>query len=317
MALIMSEIDLECEVDSNPEMPNKIVIDDIQSFILSSKKENDRNNKLRERIINNIINSSIPDEYYNDSRWYNLKEEVNYYIRELMKSKQIDTIIHINCLIMAGRNHNYDYKITINDHVFYVELKYNAQKLNDAPQFVSPMNPSQFMINLEQISFENHHHTYLSQLLEDTSITVPDIDEYNRDIHSTKPKCFIKAQDKYYRGCSKSSRYSGDKSDIDFYQKANKISKESIKEFIRKSELDHKKLTDYLLKTQLDKNYMLYKDGKLYLQKINPDDYTIVSCEKNKQMNGYIATSKTGIKIKILLRWKNGNGIAFPAFQIK
>jgi len=34
-------------------------------------------------------------------------------------------------------------------------------------------------------------------------------------------------------------------------------------------------------------------------------------------MNGYVATSKSGNKIKILLRWKNGNGIAFPAFQIK
>jgi hypothetical protein len=34
-------------------------------------------------------------------------------------------------------------------------------------------------------------------------------------------------------------------------------------------------------------------------------------------MNGYVATSESGSKIKILLRWKNGNGIAFPAFQIK
>jgi hypothetical protein len=98
---------------------------------------------------------------------------------------------------------------------------------------------------------------------------------------------------------------------------ANQISKESIKEFISKSHLDHNKLTDYLLKTQVDKNYMLYKDKKIYIQKINLDDYRIVSSVKNKQMNGYVATSKSGIKIKILLRWKNGNGIAFPAFQIK
>ena len=30
----------------------------------------------------------------------------------------------------------------------------------------------------------------------------------------------------------------------------------------------------------------------------------------------YIATTKTGLKLKILLRWKNCNGIAYPAFQI-
>ena len=301
------------------DMPEKrdILIDDIVSFNLSSKKENDRNNKLRERIINDIINSTIPNEFYNDERWYNLKQEIDYYIRGLMKSKNIDTIIQLTCVIMAGRKYNYDYIITINDEVFYVELKYNAQTINDAPQFVSPMNPSQFMINFDQISFEDHHHTYLSQIVEESSILVPPLDVYKNDIHSTKPKCFIEAQNKYYKGCSKSSQYSGEKCDIAFYKKANQISKESIKEFIKKSDLDNKKLTEYLLKTQVDKNYMLYKDAKLYLQKINLDDYIIVSSVKNKQMNGYVATSKSNIKIKILLRWKNGNGIAFPAFQIK
>jgi hypothetical protein len=296
---------------------NNILINDIDSFNLSTKKENDRNNKMRERIINDIINSKISDKFYHDERWYNLKREIDYYIDKLMKSKNIDTIIQVRCVIMAGRKYNYDYVITINDESFYVELKYNAQSVNDVPQFVSPMNPSQFMINHELISFEDHHHTYLSQIVEDTPILVPPLDIYKHDIHSTKPKCFVEAQNKYYNGCSKSSQYSGDKEDIAFYKKANQISKESIKEFIRKSELDIKKLTDYLLKTQMDKNYMLYKEGKLYLQKINKDDYTIVSCVKNKQMNGFVATSKSGIKIKILLRWKNGNGIAFPAFQIK
>jgi len=299
------------------KLKSKIMFDDINAFDISSRDENDCKNKMRERIINNIINSTIPLDYYDDARWCNLKKEINYYIHELMKTKNIDTIHYIKCVIMAGRNHNYDYIITINDEPFYVELKYNAQKVNNTPQFVSPMNPSQFMINIEQISFEDHHHTYLSQIVKDTSILVPPINIYKHDIHSTKPKCFVEAQNKYYKGCPKSSQYTGDKSDIEFYIKANQISKESIKEFIRKSDINTKKLTDYLLKTQIDKNYMLYKDGKLCLEQINQQHYIIVSCEKNKQMNGYVATSKSGNKIKILLRWKNGNGIAFPAFQIK
>jgi hypothetical protein len=299
------------------KLKSKIMIDDINAFDISSRDENDSKNKMRERIINNIINSTIPLDYYNHLRWCNLKREIDSYIHKLMISKNIDTIHHIKCVIMAGRKNNYDYIISINDEVFNVELKYNAEKVNDTPQFVSPMNPSQYMINDEKISFENHHHRYLSQILKNTSISVPPLDVYNHDIHSTKPKCFVEAQNKYYKGCSKSSQYTGEKSDIDFYIRANQISKESIKEFIRKSDIDTKKLTDYLLKTQIDKNYMLYKDGKFHLEQINYQHYTIVSCEKNKQMNGYIATSEAGNKIKILLRWKNGNGIAFPAFQIK
>ena len=59
---------------------------------------------------------------------------------------------------------------------------------------------------------------------------------------------------------------------------------------------------------------MLYKKGKFYKQIINMDKYKITSYTKNK--NKFIATTCEGYSIKILLRWKNGNGIAIPAFQI-
>jgi hypothetical protein len=49
---------------------------------------------------------------------------------------------------------------------------------------------------------------------------------------------------------------------------------------------------------------------------MNPDDYTIVSYVKDPQGSRYIATTKSNKQIRILLRWKNGNGIAYPAFQI-
>ena len=55
--------------------------------------------------------------------------------------------------------------------------------------------------------------------------------------------------------------------DINFYSRAKELSEESIKSFIKKyNEVD--KLTNYLLKTQKNKYYMLYKIGKIYLQQI-------------------------------------------------
>ena len=54
-----------------------------------------------------------------------------------------------------------------------------------------------------------------------------------------------------------------------------------------------------------------------YYQTPNMDDYVIKSYivdQKNK--NRFICETKSGKKMYILLRWKNGNGIAFPAFQI-
>ena len=59
---------------------------------------------------------------------------------------------------------------------------------------------------------------------------------------------------------------------------------------------------------------ILYKKGKFYKQIIDNNNYKINSYKKNK--NKFIAKTYDGNTINILLRWKNGNGIAFPAFQI-
>ena len=61
---------------------------------------------------------------------------------------------------------------------------------------------------------------------------------------------------------------------------------------------------------------MFYKNNKFYKQIVNIDDYNLVFSEKYPEQFKYIAYSASGKKIDILLRWKNGNGIAFPAFQI-
>jgi hypothetical protein len=80
------------------------------------------------------------------------------------------------------------------------------------------------------------------------------------------------------------------------------------------SALTIEKLNQYLLQSQDEKIYILYKNGEFHLQLSNPDDYIIQTYEK--QSNRYVAITKSDKKIKILLRWKNGNGIAYPAFQI-
>ena len=124
-------------------------------------------------------------------------------------------------------------------------------------------------------------------------------------------------QERYYKGCSSSSQFTGDKDDIDFYEHFKKASKESNENFINSSDLLISELSDYLLNTQKDKYYMLYTDQSINLYHINSDDYEIASYEKEATKSRFVATTKTGHKLYILLRWKNGNGIAYPAFQIK
>ncbi len=117
-------------------------------------------------------------------------------------------------------------------------------------------------------------------------------------------------------GCEKSSKYTSSQTDIKFYELAKTISHESIINFIESNELKIDALSDYLLTSQNNKIYMLYSEKKFIIQRPNMDDYQIVSVTKTPHKNRYECISKTGAKLNVLLRWKNGNGIAFPAFQI-
>ena len=68
---------------------NKLIsYSNINSFRLSERKSNDKNNKLRETIISAIINSAIPNEYYRYSlRWNTLRKKISYYVSTILKMK--------------------------------------------------------------------------------------------------------------------------------------------------------------------------------------------------------------------------------------
>jgi hypothetical protein len=104
---------------------------------------------------------------------------------------------------------------------------------------------------------------------------------------------------------------------LDFYNEANMVSKECIKGFIENNDLNIVNLSEYLLKSQREKIYLLYKNNSFFIQSSNnEDDFIIESYIKNPEKFRYEAITKSNKNLNILLRWKNGNGIAYPAFQI-
>lgn len=293
-----------------------IIFKDINVFFKykSSRSKNDLCNKKREDIIACIINNKIPEQYFKLSqRWNKLKNNLEKFIKRLCQEKGI-IYNNIKCIPKAGRGYHYDFEIVINDvEKFKVEFKFNTSCVNDTPQFVSPMKPSQYL----ETSYEKYYYnTYLIDLVNKHNLPLPTEEEYLKYIHSTSPMCMKEHQEKYYKGCKRSSKYSHQENDIKFYKSSKKTSHDSIKNFISKYDLNKDKLTEYLSKTQKNKYYMLYKHGKIYLENINSNDYTITEITKDPEKNRYIAKTKSNINLKILLRWKNGNGIAYPAFQI-
>ena len=296
---------------------NELTYYSINSFLLSNRKDNDDNNTIRENVIGAIINDKIPMEYYRYSpRWILLRKNIDNYIEILLeKSNRNISIESKKCIHRGGRMYHYDFNIIVNNTIhFDVELKFNSGNMSDIPQFVSPMKPSQYLSN----NYEEYYYDgYLSKLASLGKFELPDRTEYLKTIHSPNPICIIDYQQKYYNGCKSSNKYSSIDEDIEFYQYSIETSKESILNFIKETELDIDKLSNYLLDTQKNKVYMLFKNNKFNYETMNLDDYIITGYTKEASKSRYIATTKTNIKMNILLRWKNGNGIAYPAFQIK
>ena len=287
------------------------------------RSQNDKNNKLREAIICAIIDNKVPQVYYKTQRWNDLKQTVDGFLHEVMLTTGggSSSYTHVECSHAAGRGNNYDFLLTFTgadgtkkEHK--VEFKFNASKISDTPQFVSPMKPSQYLSSSYEEYFYDNYMTKISG-------SPPPREEWLKQIHNNAPPCIKHLQDKYYAGCSSSSQFTNAPGDIAFYNLCKQLSKESISKFVAENDLDIAKLSGYLRESQEGKIYMLFQpaategeSASIKLQTVDTAHYNIVSSMKNPKNSRYECVSETGKKIKILLRWKNGNGIAFPAFQI-
>ena len=297
----------------------------------ADRVQNDKNNKMRETIIGAIINDCVPAAYYRTERWRALKTAVDGFLHECAG----DRYSRAECIHAAGRGHNYDFTVQFFTHdntgvtttttttTTNVEFKFNAAKVSDAPQFVSPMKPSQYL----SASYEEYFYDKYLMIISaaGASSAIPNRADWLKQIHNNAPVCVKELQDKYYAGCANSSQFTNAADDIAFYELCKKVSTESIRAFISEHDLDIVKLAQYLRDSQDGKTYMLFQPASaasagsgpvITLQRVDPADYNIVSCVKNPAKSRYECETQSGKKINVLLRWKNGNGIAFPAFQI-
>ena len=297
---------------------NGLSIDNINVFtVVSERSRNDSSNKLREKIIEMIGNRGINNEWFQNDLWKTLRDEIHRF--ESINSPTIYE--RVKWIKKGGRGYSRDFDLEYYNNnekikTRKIEFKYNVNTLSDCPQWASPMKPSQYLIcdkSYEEYFYDN----YLIQLCERFGREMPNKEEYLKQIHCDESRCISDMQEKYYKGSSGSSRCSGLDEDLQFCKFCKQISKESINNYFELCELNHDILNKYLLKKQKGKEYMLYKDGKIYHEVYTSDDYTINPDKTIKKSPYFKCETVSGKKMNILFRWKNGNGIAFPAFQIK
>ena len=316
----LSEKSKSKQKESKKERPNfKIAIESINRFTdKSNRSENDISNKIREKIIEMIGNKEIENDWFNDNQWNKLRDEIQRY--EYINSP--DTYDRVKWIQKAGRRNSYDFDLeyynNINEKIKTrrIEFKYNAETLSDCPQWSSPMYPSNYLIcdkSYEEYFYDN----YLIKICERFGREMPNKEEYLKQIHRNVSISLSDLQEKFYKGSSGSKKnYTGLDEDIKFYKFCQKVSKESFNNYFKICELDYEKLNKYLIEKQKNKEYMLYKDGIIYHEVYTYDDYTIKPDKIIKESPNFKCETFSGRGMKILFRWKNGFGIAFPAFQI-
>lgn len=287
-----------------------IQIDDIESFFApSSKKDNDKVNKKREKIVVNIINKSIPDYYFKTPKWSDLKRKIHHFLSSLCEEKGITLSeeTSIVCRIKGGRKTNYDFEIIINHiHIFKIEWKYGAEKVIQTPQFYSPCKPSKYLP--QTMPFEEwYYDNYLDNIVKHPASQQrerPNKQEYIKTINNNEVPCMS-----YYSELYKKNN--------DFKDHCKKEDKKAIRLYIQHTYggLDFMKLSQRLIESQNDKIYMLCKNGNIKMEKVNPELYQLTEVISTTNTD-YICGTKTGMKVRIKLRFKNGCGLKFPAFQI-
>tara|TARA_B100001094_G_C18098897_1_gene754599 strand:+ start:13 stop:1026 length:1014 start_codon:yes stop_codon:yes gene_type:complete len=280
----------------------------------SNRSTSDEYNKNREEILCKLGNKEISEEWIqNDERWNIINTELDEKINELKP----ENCTHYKFIHRGGRKFNYDFEIHFyNDDILLklckIEFKYGANEISDCPQWVSPMHPSQyFNMSYEEFFYD----TYLPKLCDKYELQIPDKQTYLDEIHTNKPPCMSYINYAYYKGSKGSSKYTGLSEDIENYKFGKQINNESIKEFLKKATFNVDKMNKYLLESQGDKIYLLWKDGMFNMRTRVVDDYQIdpdtIEIKNNNRVCG---KTLSGCDIKMLLRWKNGH--AFPGFQI-
>lgn len=284
-----------------------VCYDFIHKFVVSKKSLNDEYNLQRELVIASIINGNVPECYFKKSpRWALMRDNLHKFIKNLIKKSfpNEEIIIElIECEHKAGRKNNNDLEVTINRlHKFRLEFKFNTISVLGCPQFVSPCKPSVFIQeNFEEWFYDN----YLQKIAQFGELSMPDRKIYCSTINNNKVECMKEFKEKY-------------NSNPEFKAMCKRIDKLAIKSFIKNSSLKVNELSDYLKTSQKNKHYMCYFNGEFFYDKLDESLYKL-NCDipVKKEPTNYIVTCENGAKLEVKLRFKNGCGLQFPAFQIK
>ena len=280
--------------------------------------ENDSNNKVREHLLTHLLTPACDPCMTADSphaeKWNRLRNEWKTALDNLAERLGITNYTSIHIEHKGGRGENSDFLVT------YIGSDYNKPvkvefKFNEMPQFLNlpanrPIHPTSYA--------EFYYNNYLDRVLEILEILL-----------SEKPTYAAWVKYLYNNDASKHPLYVRMKEAEKTCTQASNLKKaiqtglvaQSIREYLEqvKDFTNCEYLTQEFQK-QSDKHFLIYNytDGKFHYDTYTPNELTVKSVSSVINGNTLVLESNhPGTYHHCLLRWKNHQGILFPAWQIK
>lgn len=289
-----------------------------------TKPENDKLNKLREKIIAKILNDQEYYKIFKDTEYYSkfttlrlgLKREIARYTKEKYK--------FINVQIKAGRKYNYDFLFkylnkdeeTVDE--IKVEFKYGVTTLSKYPEIYSKYTKGASIFhNKDYIKYfyeqklDEYINYFPDEVAEELKKHKPtNLTEYKKMINSTTYK------HPFHENIYNYDKKMNDKKNL----KHKRFVNDTIKDFlnsITENDINFEKWREEIISKQKGKHFLLCKEGMFRTETFTKE---ILITNKWKIQNGNMIVfdcEDPQYQLKCLLRWKNHKGCAGPAWQVK
>jgi len=287
-------------------------VSDITTFFsTSTRNKNDSTNKVRENVLKIIGNP--PKEYFDNAEfgnsWLIVYQAWNDAIKKIAEETSVPIYNSTQIKVKGGRKFNYDVDVMYYDGTTLVanrkvEFKNGGYNISDLTQFLSlQVKIGLFNETYDKFWYENYIDKYIAC---DTGITEtkPSLQLYLKDVTSTKYTITpffaqLKARESF------------------FQEEKNAVVNASIADYLTKhgKELDIKSFSEKVKSTQTDKIYLLWCNGRFYIDKLTESEMSDMTYHSIKNGNVLEVKSRNTI-YRMLLRWRNHKGILNPAWQI-
>ena len=297
-------------------MPEPLAVDEITLFTASSKgagrDTNDARNKRREQILVDGFHGKTT-QFFSDPTYGAAWSKLATDFRAALVERAPHGFTDITVKPKGGRGHNYDFQVIYSGPVateLHVEFKFGGTSVDTLPEFFNPAADKPFHSEMYARFFFKK---YLPRIIALYLLTVVITEEiYLKEIHknSSRHPFFV---------ALKEAEVADGIGGL-LYKNKSAIAAESITAFLeeQKGTTNLALLTSEFQRSQANKHFLIYSDGKFYHDTIKPSELTAESVVGIRNGNLLVIQSaEPGTKHEMLLRWKNHLGVLLPAWQIR